>query len=288
MFDTETQSQFRLGAIAVALLLALGSHFPAHGQEKPYFVTYDHHMEEPGNLEIAFVPVLATPKSGPRSLASNLEIEYGATGWWTTSLYLDAATSKGSPAVYTGYRFENRIRLLMDEHVVNPVLYVEYANTTGADRIAKEIVGFDSWHAFTEPFDEVRHEKEREIETKLILSSNRRGWNVAGNAIAEKNLAGGPWEFGYAFAVSRPLALAAVPYACRLCRENFSAGVELYGGAGEQGNITLSGTAHYIAPTIAWSLPRGVTLRFSPAWGLTAQSNRSFVRFGVAFEGRIR
>ncbi len=47
------------------------------------------------------------------------------------------------------------------------------------------------------------------MELKLILGSNVRGWNISENFIAEKNFAGDPWEFGYAFGVSRPLRLAA-------------------------------------------------------------------------------
>ena len=287
--DTETQSQIHGRGHRLLLALAL-SLFPhaLHAQPSPYFIVYDHHMEEPGNLEVSLSPVLTTPKAGARSVASNLEIEYGANGWWTTSLYLDGAADAGTTAAFTGYRLENRFRLLMDEHVVNPVLYLEFADTSGADRIAKEIVGFDSWRDSAEPVAAVRHEKSREVEAKLILSSYSRGWNFATNAIAEKNLAGSPWDFGYAIGTSRPLALAAQPGRCWWCRENFTAGVELYGGLGEQSQVTLARTSHYIAPAIAWSLPNGVTLRFSPSWGLTSDSNRSFMRFGVSYEGRIR
>src|SRR5690349_12449932 len=93
--DTETQSQFswRRAAASAALCLALGAGF-ASAQETPYFITYDHHMEEPGSIELSIEPVLGTPKQGQRAMASNLEIEYGATGWWTTSLYLDGAARR--------------------------------------------------------------------------------------------------------------------------------------------------------------------------------------------------
>ena len=287
MNDTETQSQLRLAPIA-ALLCALAVAPLVRAQGNPYFVVYDHHMEEPGNLEVALTSASASPKEGPRTLATNFEFEYGTTGWWTSALYLDGVSTTDESTRFTGYRIENRFRLLMREHVVNPVFYIEYADTNGADRIAKEIVGFDSWHDFTEPIGEAAEEKERELETKLILSSNRRGWNFSANAIGEKNLAGGPWEFGYAIGTNRPLALAAQPRQCLFCRENFVAGVELYGGAGEQHERTFAHTAHYIAPTVAWSLPNGITLRVSPGWGLTDVSNRSFVRFGISFEGHIR
>ena len=186
--------------------------------------------------------------------------------------------------MFTGYRWENRFRLLMKEHWINPVLYVEFEHINGADKILKGIVGFDSWEDQVEPNRETRLERKRELEAKLILSRNSHGWNFAGNATAEKNLTDAPWEFGYALGVSRPLALAASPNACRVCRENFWLGLELYGGVGEWHHVTLAETSHYLAPSLAWSLPNGVTLRVSPTIGLTANSHRALIRFGVSYE----
>src|SRR6478672_4208068 len=39
------------------LLVLLGAAGLASAQEMPYFITYTHHMEEPGSLEIAVNPV---------------------------------------------------------------------------------------------------------------------------------------------------------------------------------------------------------------------------------------
>ena len=58
-----------------------------------------------------------------------------------------------------------------------------------------------------------------------------------------------PWEFGYALGVSRPLALAASSKRCVFCRENFAAGVELYGGLGDLDEFGLKDTSHYLAPS---------------------------------------
>ncbi|HEX3070660.1 MAG TPA: hypothetical protein VHX14_18980 [Thermoanaerobaculia bacterium] len=275
-------SSLRISLLFVAFIGAARFGF---AQENPYFITYTHHMEEPGSLEIALNPVLGNPKGGAKHfLASSLELEYGVNGWWTSELYLDGQKTRPDSAVFTGYRLENRFRLLMKEHAVNPVLYVEYEDITGADKILKEVVGFDSFRDLLEPAEDLRHEKKREVEVKLILSSNRRGWNFAGNLIAEKNLSGEPVEFGYAAGVSRPLVLAATSNPCSLCAENFTLGVEMYGGLGEQHEMTLSGTSHYIAPSVAWNLPNGVTFRFSPSFGINGNSNRALIRFGVAYE----
>jgi len=269
-------------SLGVALLAASA---PLSAGEGPYFVAYDHHMEEPGELEISFSPVFGVPKAGNGFLGSLTEFEYGVKGWWTTEFYLDAQRTWGESSVFTGYRWENRFRLLMGEHRINPVLYVEYENVNGADKTFKEVVGFDSGLDNVEPNSETRHEIEREMETKLILSSEARGWNISENFIAVKNLvANEPWEFGYALGVNRPLALAASPRDCNLCRENFRAGVEMYGGLGERHRFTLGGTSHYLAPVISWTLGNGTTLRLSPAFGLTAQSHRALIRVGVSYE----
>ncbi len=62
----------------------------AHAQESPYFVTYDHHMEEPGNLEIATSTTVGAPRAGQHAyFAPYAELEYGVTGQWTTELYLE-------------------------------------------------------------------------------------------------------------------------------------------------------------------------------------------------------
>ena len=267
------------------LLIVITAARHASAQDTPYFLTYTHHMEEPGSLEVALNPVVGIPKGGAKQfLASSVELEYGVNGWWTSELYLDGQKTSSDTTAFTGYRLENRFRLLMTEHPINPVLYVEYEDITGADRIFKEVVGFDSWRDQLEPAEELRREKKREVEAKLILSSNLHGWNVAGNLIAEKNLNGNPVEFGYALGVSRPLQLPASPQPCSLCAENFALGIELYGGLGEWRQVTLSDTSHYIAPSVSWSLPNGVTFRFSPSIGITSNSNRALVRFGVSYE----
>ena len=270
----------------VTTLLGVALATPAAAQDSPYFVTYDHHMEEPGDLEVSLTPVFGAPREGNASLATQIELEYGTRAWWTTALYFDGQSTFGDGAAFTGYRLENRVRLLMDEYTINPVLYVEFADVNGADKTLREVVGFDSWHDLAIPNGEARRETKREVEMKLILSGNRHGWNFASNAIAEKNLSESLWEFGYAIGASRPLALAASPNECRICRENFSAGIELYGGLGETGQVTVANTSHYVAPTASWSLPQGITLRISPAFGLTRMSNRAFVRFAISYELR--
>ncbi len=252
--------------------------------EGPYFVTYDHQMEEPGNLEISLTPVVGIPRSANGFVGSLAEFEYGVKGWWTTEFYLDAQSTRRDGTVFTGWRWENRFRPLMGEHWINPVLYVEFEDIDGADKTSKEVVGHDSEEDLATPNAEALREREREIETKLILSSNFKGWNVAENFIAEKNLANAPWEFGYAVAISRPLRLEASPRACNFCRENFRTGVEMFGGLGDWHSFGLRDTSHYLGPLISWELRNGTTIRLSPVFGLSESSPRALIRFGVSYE----
>ncbi len=253
-------------------------------QETPYFVVYSSHLEEPGNLEIELFSIYGTQKGAGDFIAPWAEFEYGVTGWWTTEFYIDSQRTFGDSTVFTGTRWENRFRPLMREHWINPVLYVEFENTTDADKTLKEIVGFDSQLDAAEPNASANQSHTHEIETKLILSSDFKGWNFSENFIGEKNLGHEPWEFGYALGAARPLRLAATPNRCNFCRENFFAGAEMYGGLGTAFAFTLSKTSHYLAPIVAWQLPNGVTWSVSPGFGLTDQSHRFLLRWGISYE----
>ena len=265
-------------------LFALFAPVSATGQESPYFVTYDHYLEEPGNLEIEYFSTFGTQNAGSDFHAFWTELEYGATAWWTTELYLEGQTTLGDSTLFTGLRWENRFRPLKREHVINPILYVEYEKKNGADKILKEIEGHDVASDFLTPNAVARKEHVHELEFKLILSSTFKGWNFAENTLAAKNLSNSPWEFGYALGASRPLALKASPKHCTLCPQNFVAGVEMYGGLGDRHSFGLHDTSHYLAPALAWNLPSGWTLRISPGFGLNDNSHRFLMRWGVSRE----
>lgn len=252
--------------------------------EPPYAVTYSHALEEPGSLEVAFHSVVGSPKNGNSFVNTLMELEYGVKTWWTSELYLSGQRTNNESTLFTGYRIENRFRPLLREHWINPVLYVEFANLNGADKSFLEVVGHDSVRDALDPNSETRLEKKREVETKLILSSNFKGWNASLNIIAEKNLNNNPWEFGYAAGMSRYLGLAASSKECAWCLENLQAGVEIYGGLGERHSFGLRDTSHYLAPTLAWRMPSGVTLCVSPAVGLNDNSHRALLRFSIAYE----
>jgi hypothetical protein len=255
-----------------------------HAQENPYIVTYDQFLEEPRNLEIEYFSTYGTQRGGNDFHAFWLEFEYGATAWWTTEFYLDAQSTFHDSTVSTGIRWENRFRLLKQEHFINPVLYIEYEHVNGADKILKEIEGHDVESDFLIPNAEARQETKNELELKLILGSNFKGWNVSENFLFVKNFAGEPWEFGYAVGASRPLALKAAAKRCNFCPQNFVAGVEMYGGLGNTASFGIHETSHYVAPVLTWNMHSGWTLRASPTFGLNGNSHEFMMRVGVSKE----
>jgi hypothetical protein len=273
-------------AVVRVLLLLLCSVATVVAQESPYFVTYTHHMEEPGNLEVATQSTIGVPHSPlPGYIAPLMELEYGVKTWWTTELYLEGQSTRGDSTIFTGWRLENRFRPLAREHRINPVLYLEYENINEASRIQKEIVG----HAerSDERNAELRQAHAHELEGKLILSSQAHDWNISENFIFEKNLTESEGvEFGYALAVARPLARLASGKECRFCRENFVAGLELYGGLGSTQQFGFGETAHYLAPALLWQLSDSSSVRVSPAFGLTNVSDRMLLRVGYSYEIR--
>jgi hypothetical protein len=270
---------------AWAMLLLSALAMPTVAQESPYIVAYDHYLEEPGSLEVEYFSTFGTQRGGNDFHSFWTEFEYGATAWWTTEVYVDGQTTLNDSTMFTGFRWENRFRLLQREHFVNPVLYIEYEQISGADKVLKEVEGHDVESDYSVPNAVARKQHDHELEFKLLLSRTFKGWNVTENTIATKNVTGGnPWEFGYAIGASRPLALKASAKQCSLCPENFIAGVEMYGGLGDRYSFGLHDTSHYIAPVVAWNLPSDWTLRLAPGFGLNDNSHRFLLRWGLSRE----
>jgi len=256
----------------------------ARSQENPYIVAYDHYLEEPGNLEIEYFSTFGTQRGGNDFHAFWTEFEYGATAWWTTEFYVAGQTTFHDSTVFTGVRWENRFRPLKHEHFINPVIYIEYENINGADKILKEVEGHDVESDYGESNATLRKERTHELETKLLLSSTFKGWNFVENTIATKNLSNDPWEFGYAIGASRPLVLKASAKRCAFCRQNFIAGLEMYGGLGDRYHFGFNETSHYLAPVVAWNLPSDWTFRLSAGFGLNDSSHKFLLRWGVSRE----
>src|SRR5258708_8536639 len=120
----QTVAVWRLALAGAFVLLG-----PACAGECPFFITYTHQMEEPGNLEFATKSITGKPGDGNRFFGSAAEFEYGVKGWWTTELYLDGQSPARESTLFTGYRWENRFPILQHENSINPLLYATLSNT---------------------------------------------------------------------------------------------------------------------------------------------------------------
>src|SRR5215831_8783882 len=77
--------------------------------ERPYFVTYDHYMEERDALEIANATVVGRDKTINTFWGNWTEFEYGATNWWTTEFYLDAQHTRHEGIVFASQPASTRL-----------------------------------------------------------------------------------------------------------------------------------------------------------------------------------
>ena len=262
-----------------------GFHPRAAAQETPYFVAYSHHLEEPGNLEIETYSIYGTQKGGGDFIAPWMELEYGVTAWWTTEFYIDSQHTFGDSTVFTGTRWENRFRPLMREHWINPVLYVEFENTTDADKTLKEVVGFDSQFDAAEPNSEAnrvaraRNRNQADPFERLQGLEHLRKFHrreKSGPRAVGIRLRPGrePAAAPGSHAAARAISAARILFWARKCMA----------GLGTVKAFTLSGTSHYVAPIVAWQLPNGVTFSLSPGFGLNDNSHRFLLRWGMSYE----
>jgi len=278
----------RMGGIAVcifAMCMAPG----VMAQEVPYFVTYDHHLEEPGNIVLETFTTTGVPSGRQPGqhfyIAPYMEIEYGLTNRLTTSMYWEGQGTAGDSAVFTGWRFESRFRPSLREYRINPVIYLEYESVNDASRINKEVVG--EGVDLDVPNSRLRAVKNHELETKLILSSDFRNWNLSENFVVDKNLSRGEgFEFGYAVGVSRWLGKRDETAKCRFCSQSFVLGAELYGGFGSslEPQFGLRDTAMYVAPSLSWQVSPNASLRASTAIGIAHETNAVLLRIGYSYE----
>jgi len=269
-----TTSSWSASAFGALLLVGVADAAIAQetytSQERPYFVVYNDHLEKKGELEVALLSTLGDPKNdAARYFAPWIELEYGVMRKWTAELYLEGASITHNDSAFTGWRLESRFRPFDGDHLVNPVLYVEYESISEASRIQKEIVGEGA--PSPEPIRVLDEEHAHELEGRLILSTDRGKWNFSENLILEKNLSADEGvEFGYGAAVSRRF-------------RQFHAGVEVYGGLGATVAASEE-TRHFIAPVFAWHVTPGSLFKVSMGFGVTEASERYLFRVGYSID----
>ncbi len=289
-----------------AALLILGSTAALAGNDI-YFVTYNHHISK-GELELMVMNDLTAPSrfrredDGQHSYFSNMiEIEYGVTDQFASELMVEAfEEGTTGKAQLTGVRWENRYRLFHDDVPLNPMLYAEYEDLTPSTRYKMEVSGWTR-----PPYTDEASEPEREriLESRLVLSQDFGPANIAFNWINESDMnESGRTAFGYAFGfrydlndghygrLDDPGASAFGEHHHSSHEEEHEAGgvtlgVELYGALGDarRFGLTASRQEHYVQPAVMFHLNEHVMLHIGVAMGLTKASD-DLLRTAVAIE----
>lgn len=287
-----------LRGLAFGGLLALAA-LPARAGNDAYFVTYNHHITK-GELELMIMNDLTEPaqfkreEDGQRDYVSNMiELEYGLSDQFATEFMIEAFEESADNSQFTGFRWENRYRLFREDVPLNPVVYTEYEDLDVETRFKMEVSGW-AHPPYAESDDEP--DRERILESRLLLSEDIGPWNVAFNWINETDTAGGGFTpFGYAMGVRYAAGGAqhgggaeAQPSASGERHHDAHGpvlGIEWYGGLGDsrQFGIHPSRQEHYMQPLIMLHLKEDVMLHLGLAIGLTKASD-NLVRTGLALE----
>jgi len=174
--------------------------FPAAAGNNGFFVTYNSRVEK-GELELMVMNDYTQPSTARRAegqgdyFSQMIELEYGVTDQYATELMIEwFADTESGQKKFTGFRWENRYRLFRDDLPLNPMVYVEYEDLDPATRFKMEVSGW-----VRPPYHESEEEPDREriLESRLILSDDIGPVNVAFNWISETDLGGGTTAFGY-------------------------------------------------------------------------------------------
>lgn len=272
-----------------------------------YFVTYNSHISK-GELELMIMNDFTAPSpvrredDGQHNYFSNMiEIEYGITEQFASELMFEAFEEVTTgEAKFTGFRWENRYRLFRNEVPLNPMVYLEYEDLDPATRYKMEVSGW-----VRPPYQESGAEPDREriLESRLILSQDFGPLNVAFNWINESDLnESGSTAFGYALGLRYELNQG--HYARDAEEEGpehaghhedtreaeheagvVALGLELYGALGDMQKLAVwpSRQEHYLQPALMTHLGEHVMLHLGVAIGLSNASD-DLVRTGLAIE----
>lgn len=165
-----------------------------------YFTTYNSEVER-GEFELMFMNDLTSPSESRQEegfgdyLSHMIELEYGATDQWATEFMVEWFEDLHTvDAEFTGFRWENRYRLFKQPVPLNPMVYAEYEDLALKTRYKMEVSGW-----VRPPYEEGGEEPDREriLETRLVLSEDIGPIDLAFNWINETDLANGHTPFGY-------------------------------------------------------------------------------------------
>lgn len=213
--------------LVLVVALAGGS---AHAGNYGYNVTYNSKIER-GEMELMLMNDITQPSSARREegfgtyLSHMVELEYGLTNQLATEFMIEWFEDLDtSDRRFTGFRWESRYRLFNRPVPFNPMVYAEYEDLDPATRFKMEVSGW-----INPPYEEAAEEepdRERILETRLVLSQDLGPVNAALNWINESDVTNGHTAFGYSAGVMWMLGHhaghaidGAAGYSCPMHRE---------------------------------------------------------------------
>lgn len=189
--------------LLVFFLILFGLVRPVEAGNNGYFVTYNSKVEK-GELELMLMTDLTAPSHFRRDegfgdyLSHMVELEYGITHQLATEFMIEWFEDlETGDAAFTGFRWENRFRLFKREVPLNPMVYLEYEDLDPKTRFKMETSGW-----VDPPYEVHKKEPDREriLESRLVLSQDVGPVNLAFNWINETDVTTGDTAFGYALA----------------------------------------------------------------------------------------
>ena len=253
-------------------------------------------------------------------LSHMLELEYGVTSQFATELMVEWFEDLETREVrFAGFRWENRFRLFDREVPLNPMLYVEYEDLHPRTRYKMEVSGW-----ILPPYKsegEAEPDRERILETRLVLSQDIGPVNLAFNWINETELTTGYTAFGYSAGVMwmighhgghamegdedgarfscpmHPEVGQAEGGSCPKCgmalvearkKEGpggVGAGLEFFGSVGDTKafGLNFARQEHYLGPILMYHPTSRLMIHTQLAIGLSKASD-NMVRLNVAFD----
>jgi len=233
------------GAVAGVILSAclVGS---SYADRRSYVWTYEYATVPAGISEMEYYLTAKMPDSSARETSTwqhQAELEYGLTDNWDISLYQmwkqSYGTNSTSAFKYEGFKIRSRYKFFKSgESFVDPLIYVEYIRNAN---LAQPDV----------------------LEAKLILAKDIGNFNIAYNAIVERELGrGGEIKYEYAAGVRYTMT------------SGFSAGFEAKGSYSED--------KHALGPVVSFETDK-LWLALGAGFGLNAATEDMQARMIAGF-----
>jgi len=172
-----------------------------------WFTTYNSDIER-GEIELMFMNDLTSPSKFKQEedgrgdyFSHMIELEYGITDQLASEFMIEWFEDlKTSESKYTGFRWESRYRLFKEKVPLNPMIYAEFEDLDLATRYKMEVSGW-----VDPPYTEKGEEPDREriLESRMIISEDVGTVNLAFNWINETDLSGAGTAFGYSLGLMK-------------------------------------------------------------------------------------